>query len=248
MEQLLLQRGEPTMKRTFCVAAVAFLSMACSTTPTFQTGEDAEVTFDGLTRMEGTVLDAVWARTDFDVSGFDKIMFEGLGVEFRPVSGPYSGRGGTTSMSTSRNQTEFPMDEATQQLFIEEIRAAFLEEMARSDVFQVVEEPGPQVLKLRVGLYDVVSRVPPETVGRSRIYLDSVGEATLVLELRESASNAILVRAVDRRAAGRTGSHQMTVSNRATNMAEVRRLARRWASILTEGLDTLLTEGVKPAQ
>ena len=235
------------MKRTFFVAAVASLAAACSSTPTFQQGDDAEVTFDGLTRMDGTVLDAVWARTDIDVRGYDKIMLEGLGVEFRPVSGPYSGRAGATSMSTARNQTEFPMDEATQQLFIEEIRGAFLEEMARSNVFEIVEEPGPDVLKLRVGLYDVVSRVPPETVGRSRIYIDSVGDATLVLELRESASNAILVRAVDRRAAGQTGS-QMTVSTRATNTAEVRRLGRRWASILTDGLDALLTEGVKPAR
>ena len=235
------------MKRMLFVAAAAILSAACSSTPTFQTGDDAEVTFDGLTRMDGTVMDAVWGRTDIDVKGFNKIMLEGLGVEFRPVTGPYSGRGGTSSMSQSRNQTEFPMDEDTQKLFVEEIRGAFLEEMARSDVFQVVEEPGPDVLKLSVGLHDVVSRVPPETVGRSRVYIDSVGDATLVLEIRESASNAILVRAVDRRAAGQTGS-TMTVSNRATNMAEVRRLGRRWAAILTDGLDTLLTEGVKPTK
>jgi hypothetical protein len=235
------------MKKAILFAAAALLTAACSSTPTFQSGPDAEVTFDGLTRMDGTVLDAVWARTDIDVAGFDKVMFEGLGVEFRPVSGPYSGRAGTTSMSTSRNQTEFPMDEATQQAFIEEIRGAFLEEMERSDVFQVVEEPGPDVLKLRVGLYDVVSRVPPETIGRSRVYIDSVGDATLVLEVRESASNAILVRAVDRRAAGQQTT-TMTASTPVTNMAEVRRLGRRWGAILSDGLDNLLTDGVKPAK
>ena len=233
------------MKRTTLLLATALLA-ACSTTPTFQTGPDAELTHDGLTRMEGTVLDAVWARTDIDVVGYRKVMLEGLGVEFRPVTGPYSGRGGRSGMSSARsNQTTFPMDADTQALFIEEIRGAFVEEMGRSEVFELVEEPGPDVLKLRIGLFDVVSRVPPEATGRSRIFLDRVGEASLVLELRESASNAILVRAVDRRAAERPG--QAIESTRVTNTAEVRRLGRRWATILRDGLDEVLTEGVKPA-
>lgn len=234
------------MKTTSLLLATAMLA-ACSSTPTFQSGPDAEMTHDGLTRMDDTVLDAVWARTDIDVAGYKKVMLEGLGVEFRPVTGPYSGRGGTSSMATTRsNQTTFPMDADTQQLFIEEIRGAFVEEMGRSEVFEIVEEAGPDVLKLRVGLFDVISRVPPETVGRSRIFLDRVGEASLVLELRESESNAILVRAVDRRAAERPG--QAIESTRVTNVAEVRRLGRRWGTILRDGIDGLLSDGVKPAK
>ncbi len=233
------------MKRTSLLLAAAMLA-ACSSTPSFQTGPDAEMTHDGLTRMEGTVMDAVWARTDIDVVGYRKVMLDGLGVEFRPVTGPYSGRGGSSSQGMRRNQSTFPMDQETQQLFIEEIRGAFVEEIGRSEVFELVEEPGPDVLKLRVGLFDVVSRVPPETVGRSEVFLDRVGEASLVLELRESESNAILVRAVDRRAAERPG--QAVRSTRVTNTAEVRRLGRRWASIMREGLDTLLVEGVKPVK
>ena len=234
------------MKRIALLAATAALA-ACSSTATFQTGPDAEMTHDGLTRMDNTVLDAVWARTDIDVVGYRKVMLEGLGVEFRPVTGPYSGRGGTSSSAMRRSsQSTFPMDAETQQLFNDEIRAAFVEEISRSEVFEVVEEPGPDVLKLRVGLFDVVSRVPPETVGRSRIWLDRVGEASLVLELRESESNAILVRAVDRRAAERPG--QAIESTRVTNMAEVRRLGRRWGTILRDGLDTVLSDGVKPAK
>ena len=55
---------------------------------------------------------------------------------------------------------------------------------------------------IRAGLLDVVSFVPPDPVGgRTEIYLSRVGEATLVLEIRESESGATLIRAVDRRAA-----------------------------------------------
>jgi hypothetical protein len=128
-------------------------------------------------------------------------------------------------------------------LFEEEIAGAFREEMARSEVFEIVEEAGPEVLLVRGGLLDVVSRVPPETTGRSRIFIDSIGEATLILEIRSSVSNSIYARAVDRRAA-QTGA-TMTESNRVTNRAEVRRLGRRWGRMLRDGLDTLLTEGLK---
>ncbi len=229
-------------KTIVAVTLLAAAAAGCTSTPTFQTGEDAEVTFDGLTRMEGTIMDAVWALTDIDLTAYSKIMFEGIGVEYREVSGPYSGRGGSTSARRS-SQSEFRLHADTRALFEEEITGAFREEMARSEVFEIVEEAGPEVLLIRGGLLDVVSRVPPETVGRSRIFIDSVGEATLILEIRSSVSNSIYARAVDRRAA--QSGVTMTESNRVTNRAEVRRLGRRWGRMLRDGLDTLLTEGLK---
>lgn len=228
-------------------ALIVFIAAAltgCSSAPTFQTGEDAEVTFDDLTRMEGTVMDAVWARTDIDLTGYRKVMFDGVGVEYREVSGPYSGRAGTGTGRSISNRTEFRLHPDTRAEFEKEITAAFLEEMAASDVFEIVEEAGPDVLLVRGGLLDVVSRVPPEQIGRTRIWLDRVGEVTLILEIRSSISNSIYARAVDRRAAGSQGQ-TFQASSSVTNRAEVRRLGRRWGKMLRDGLDTLLTEGLK---
>jgi hypothetical protein len=84
---------------------------------------------------------------------------------------------------------------------------------------------------------DVVSFVPPESVGRSDIYLARIAEATLVLEIRDSITEAIMVRAVDRRAAEQGKGSVVTPSNRVTNATEVRRLARTWARMLRERLD-----------
>jgi hypothetical protein len=147
---------------------------------------------------------------------------------------------GQTSRTTS-SRSEFQLDEATQALVKEEIGGAFVEELANSDVYEVVEARGPEVLLLRAGLLDVVSRVPPERIGRSMVFLDSVGEATLVMELRDSTSGAILARAVDRRAA-ETPPGSVTQSTTATNRADVRRLGRRWASIIRSGVETLMSE------
>lgn len=224
---------------TALAALVALLS-GCTSTPQFQSGPDAEVTHDGLTRVDKTVMDTVWARTDIDLSDYSKIVLEGVGVEYRPVKGAYSGRAGSTSIGRS-SQSEFQLDDKTKALVQEEIRGAFVEELARSSSYEIVNEPGPDVLMVRVGLLDVISRVPPDTIGRSSIYLDRVGEATLVMELRDSMSNAILARAIDRRAAERSPGTMME-SNRVSNRAEVRRLGRKWASIVRSGLETLMTK------
>jgi len=230
--------------RLLTVIMLAATALAgCSSTPTFETGDDAEVTFDGLTRMEGTAMDIVWARTDIDLTTYSKIKLESLGVEYRDVDGPYSGRAGTSTMRSRSDVTEFQLDAETRAIFEDEIGSAFQEEMARSNVFEIVTEAGPDVLLIRGGLLDVVSRVPPDPMGNTQIFIDSVGEATLILEIRGSLSNTIYVRAVDGRAAAST--FQMQLSNRATNRAEVRRLGRRWGQLLREGLEKLLTDGLK---
>jgi hypothetical protein len=227
-------------KLQLAVVSVSFLLFSgCTSTPEFQSGPDAEVTHDGLTRLDKTVMDAVWARTDIELSGYSKVMLEGIGVEYRPAKGPYSGRAGTGTMRRT-TQAEFQLDDETKALVQEEIAGAFVEELAQSERYEIVDQPGPDVLKVRVGLLDVVSMVPPESVGRVSVYLDRVGEATLVLELRDSESNAILARAVDRRAAERSAGNLME-SNRVTNRVEVRRLGRSWAGIVRRGLETLMT-------
>ena len=92
------------------------------------------------------------------------------------------------------------------------------------------------MLIIRGGLHDIVSFVPPETVGRSDIYLSEVGEITLILEVVDSRSNEVIMRAVERRAA--EGAYAMR-SSPVTTWSEVRRLTRRWAIKLRDGLDSV---------
>ena len=228
------------IKYLSAVAALAIVVAGCSSTPEFSEDPD-DVTHDGLTRLDRTVMDAAWARRDVDLSGVTRVRLNNIGVEYRNVNGPYSGRGGTGSMRTRSSSTEFQLDEDTRALFEEEIGGAFLEEFQRSTVFELTDETGPDVIDIHIGLLDVVSRVPPESVGRSRVFIDSVGEATLVLEVRDSVSNTVLARAVDRRAAQ---ASTMVESSRPRNRAEVRRLGRRWGQILRDGLERMLEDGL----
>lgn len=208
------------------------LSAGCATKPaTIQQGEDAEVSFDGLHKVDNAQADAAWARPDFDISSYSKIMLVGAGIEYTPETNK-----GRTSRDRSKGGPYF-MDDATRERFEKTVQETFVEEMGKIENFTLVDEAGPDVLIVWGGLLDVTSYVPPDNLaGRSEIFLSTVGAATLVLELRDSETNTILARSVDRRAAERQ-SGQMTNSNRVTNASEVRRLVRFWAKRLRDGLD-----------
>lgn len=220
----------------------ALAGVASAAAPQIQTGQGAETTFDGLARVDNTIMDAVWVRPDIDLRGFRKVLFVPVGVSYRDVepSDPTTALRRSTRSRTTELR-EFRLDEETKALFEAEIGAAFSEEVAASEVYEVVDEAGPDVLQIGVALLDVVSRVPPQAATQPRVYIESVGEASLVLEIRGSMSNSVYLRAVDRRAAARQS--EMIESNRVTNASEIRRLGRRWGEIVRKGLETLLTEG-----
>ena len=210
---------------------LAALLLGCaSSTPTIDTGPDADVSFDGLHRVKGARVDEAWATPGLDLSRYSKIKLQGAGIEYRP-----GGESGRTWMARSRGGP-YEVTEKQKERLRTVLVEAFREELSRSERFTLVNESGPDVLLIRGALLDVVSYVPPKPIGRVDIFLSSVGQATLVLEIRDSITEAILVRVVDREAAESIGG-TLKESNRVTNTAEVRRLAKRWASALRKGLD-----------
>lgn len=214
------------------LALITVLGTACATNLTIDTSADAEVSFDGLYPVEGTRVSKAWARRDVDLSGYNKIMLEGVGIQYRPVKKRATTRTG--------GGTEFPIPPERKEELREVLREGFVAELAKTDRFEFVSEPGPDVLLIRGALIDVVSHVPPQRAGRSDVYLSSVGQATLVLEVIDSQSESVLIRSVDRRAAETMGVGMR--SNSATNRSEVRRLAGRWGSSLREGLEFLAND------
>ncbi len=220
---------EIVMSRHVSAIVGPLLLAACaSAPPTLQTGPGAEVTFDGLVRVDNSAFERAWVDPTIDLAGYSKIMAGGARFEYRAVRDVESAR--------RSSATEFPISEQGKQRLQADAEEIFLEELAKSRHFELVSEPGPDVLLIRGAMLDIVSRVPPDIVGRGEIYIDRVGEATLVLELVDSMSDETLARAAERGAAqsaGRTGMRSSTVTAR----AESRRLFRRWAVKLREGLD-----------
>jgi len=214
------------------ILALAFVATSCVTpAPTLATGPDVEVTFDGLVPIENSAFKKAWAAPDIDLDRYTKIMPGPAEFEFRAV------RGGSSQRSHS-SKNEFKISDANRQKLIDVVSEVFNEELAKSTRFTITDRPGPDVLILRGAVLDIVSRVPPEPMGRGDIYLSRFGEATIVLELSDSMSNETLLRAAERSAAETTGSRGMRVSP-VTTWSEVRRMARRWATKLRKGLDAI---------
>lgn len=216
---------------TIIAAALALVAGCAGSNPTLDTTDEAGMSFDGLYPVKGGTADYAWARNGVDISQYSKIMLQGVGIEYRP--------GGETGRLYRPNSGDdhYEISASQKERFEELVRSKFLEELGKSEHFTIVNEPGPDVLLIRGGLLDVVSFVPPDPIGRVDIYLSRVGEATLVLEIRDSVSDAILVRAVDRRAAEDLAKG-FTESNRVQNTSEVRRMVQIWARLLRDRLDT----------
>jgi len=211
---------------------VTGLAGCAASTPTIDTSPEAELSFDGLHEVKGGQADKAWAMPGVDLTQYSKIMLQGAGIEYRP--------GGESPRSFSSRSRGGPYEVTEQQK--EQFRAivvnTFLEELAESEHFKLVEEAGPDVLLIRGALLDVVSWAPDDPVGRGVVLLSKVGEATLVLELRDSITEAVLVRAVDRRAAEGDGfAGGMSKSGRVENQAQVKRVVRYWAQLLRRRLD-----------
>jgi hypothetical protein len=140
----------------------------------------------------------------------------------------------------ARNESQFPVKEENKERLSKELKTAFETELGKLERYELVSAPGPDVLLLVGTIIDVVSNIPPDIesarFGRGGVYLTSIGEATLVMELRDSESGEILARVADRRAAESPFAFEV---NSVTAWTEVRRLGSYWASLLRRRLEEI---------
>lgn len=201
--------------------AVLATSLACAA-PQLQS--NSELTYDGLQRLERSSMDMAWVKLDINLSSYTKIMVVPAQMSFKAVRNP----------GLRSNATEFPLSEHQKQTLRDTLTSVFVEELGKLKHYQVVTQPGPDVLQVQGAILDVVSHVPPQQAGRGGTILRDIGEATLVVELRDSMSNEILARAVDHRTVSASRPMKSTSIN---NLAEVRFAARHWASMLGKRLE-----------
>jgi len=209
----------------------ATLTACASPAPAIQTGPGAETTFDGLVAVDNTALSKVWVRPGIDLNGYTKVLPVITGVQYAAAR-EYNG-----NMSLRSSEKNFPMSDAEKERFEAAVNEIFLEEFAKSTKFELTDQPGDDVLLIRVEILDVASMVPPESPGQ-RIYVRSVGEAGLVLEVYDSREKQILARAADRRDFSFPGD-QIRMTSRGLSQSQVRTGLRGWARVLVKGLDSM---------
>jgi hypothetical protein len=181
------------------------------------------MTHDGLQLTKSKKLDLLYVQPGATLSGYNKVWLEPVQVAFSKSGKPDSRK--VDSQDRERIRTELAA----------EFQRIFTQELEEKGGYALVKSAGPDVLRVLPAIIDLYITAPDTLeAGRTKVYSVSPGEMTLVVELRDAESGAILARAADHK--GRSFG-PMQWNTKGTNVAEARRILREWATTLRAGLD-----------
>lgn len=199
---------------------------ACGSTPTII---DEPSTEEGLQRVEVRNLDAVYMRPNADLAKYRRLLVRDVDISF--------------SSGWERNQSGYPWNGADSERIKRELSELFAEtvrrELQTEGGYEIVNEPGPDVLEVRPRIIDLYINAPDvsrDQPGIVRQYTTSAGRMTLVAELRDSLTGEVLARAYDKREDMRSTQWEWTTS--ITNAQKARQAVAIWADTLRDALDS----------
>ena len=190
-----------------------------------------DVTTDGLSRAESKKLDAVYWLPEANLTGYTKIMIADCEVSFRKHWQRDQNRDRRLSERVdAKDMDRIRLDMAKR---FKEIFTTALEE---EGAFEIVDSIGDDVLLLQPKIVDLDLYAPDVNAPtRTRFFTTSAGRMTLEMNLKDSSTQAVIGRVIDRRRAREDSVAQ--IANSVTNRVEMDRVMRRWARILSDSLD-----------
>ena len=116
------------------------------------------------------------------------------------------------------------------------VEEEFEKTLQKGGTYQLTTESAPDVLRVKVSVLNVYINAPTGTgAGRSKTYVSSAGQMTLLAELSDSVSGQVLARVADRREGNSLA--RMERADRIENEGAAREVAAAWAQILRNALD-----------
>jgi hypothetical protein len=196
----------------------------------YATGDRAGESPDGLRLVEtwGGRAQRVYARPGVDLKQYDRVLLEPVVIRFSLASAD-------------------TLDTHAEKIVAKTFDETFEKELRRSSVHALVDEPGEGVLRVTPQLVDVVVAATPPSSSRDRVYVESAGAVTLALEVSDSRTHAVLVRAFDRRAIGSEGGTAFE-SSATRNLYEAELVFAQWARRLRQSLDRVKEIPPLPAE
>ncbi len=217
------------------VAAAALLVAVGSFT--VQSTDAPAVSFDGLHLVPDSKLAIAYVNPEADFSIYSEFMMLDAYVAFKKN---WQRKTRVAGRRVSNKDMERIKKEAAELLY-----DTFKNELDDKGGYKFVQAPDDHVLLIRPALIDLEITAPDIAVaGRVTQYVASAGAATLYIELYDSVSGEILARAIDRRAMQDYGYARW--ANSVTNRADARRMFRRWAALLRNGMDEVRAKAGHP--
>jgi hypothetical protein len=199
---------------------------------------DAPESWDGLVQVKPKRMSAAFLLPGADFRTYTKVMIDPTQVAFQ--------KDWQKRINDSRRSLSDRVSDEQAQKILAAARTnfddVFVDEFTKAG-YTIVKEPGPDVLRVSTAVVNLYINAPDTmSAGRSYSFTTEAGEATLILEVRDSLSGALMGRAVDRRETRSSAGVQRSSS--VTNQADFRALFRRWAGIAAKGLEEL--KGLSP--
>ena len=192
----------------------------------------APATWEGLVRVASRRLDHVYLLPGADFREYKSVMLDPTELAFKK---DWLRDYNSTTMGLSGRLSERDLQDVIAKAA--KVASEILAEAYRDGGYPVVAEAGPDVLRVRTGVVNISVTAPEvRSGGRSRSYAGEAGFATLIIETRDSASGALLGRAVDGKVAG---DNSILLRNSVTNRGDFRTVMKRWAEISLKGMAEL---------
>jgi hypothetical protein len=215
---------------------VAVISFAAGVAYAQET-ESEQVKVDGAFR-------ATWLRPDVDITKYSKLYPWQARYEFREEVDTQDATTATDKLRGGGGP--YSIREQSKQKFEEVVNAAFVQELGRSKIFEIVDQVGPGTLLVRASVLDIVSNVPPN-YDEVEINLSSVGEATFIFELIDAETGQVLATGGERRTIQRPTSRTVGVGPVSSSAADVWAKVEQWATEAAKDLRKALETAHKKA-
>jgi hypothetical protein len=197
-------------------------------------------TSDGLVSVRSWNLDELYLRPNADLASYRKVVIDPVQVAFRSdwnkdFVDPHASIRRLTQDDVRR------IAEETASTLQSAVAEAF-----KARGYEVAAAPGPGVLRLSPSVTDLYVNAAENlaTGGTTKSFTKDAGEATLVLEARDSVSGTLLGRVVDRRTAHETKGTQISDVRRTTTVSNnfwFDTMFRRWAATCAKEFETAKT-------
>lgn len=192
------------------------------------TGQAADGPPAGLVPVRSINLDEFYARPDAGLAGYRKVMIDPVRIAFR----------------SDWNQSEQDYRGKTRRLLPQDVKAitddmtagfqSSVAEAFKARGYEIVAAPGPDVLRLTPSATELYVNAPDQTPpGQTRYLTKDAGEATLILEARDSSSGNLLARVVDHRTSPESKGTRLGDLRSTTNVTSgfwLDETFRRWAT------------------
>jgi Protein of unknown function (DUF3313) len=195
------------------------------------TAQAAAESWDGLVEVNARSIDTAFLAPGADFRPYTKVMLDEPEVAFR--------QNWMRDMNRSSRGLGGRVTEQDAARILDSVGAGTIDLFTNAFTnagFEVVTRAGPDVLRISTAVVNLVVNAPDTmAAGRTTTFTSNAGEATLILEARDSQTNALIARIVDRRETRGFGGR----TNRVTNTADFRALANDWARIAANRLTAL---------